>query len=268
MMDYGSIKPNLHGHEGNADRFIAYVTKLATVTDNRSQLRNPWMQHRSLGYLTLVYNMVYDTGLEFDGANITLISTGVSYNYQAYKNKMLLAYPETVLDLDLVYKGDVFSVGKKSGAVDYTHTMADPFKRVNDDILGGYCVIKNKRGEFLTTLTRGELDKHRAVAKTDMIWKAWYVEMCKKTLIKKASRLHFDDVYEKINNLDNENIDLDLPIDINIKVKGDVERIDNLVDLEKYFHANRGKHADNNDWFNGLVASRKNELENANVTND
>lgn len=261
MLNYGSIKPNLHGSEVDADRFIAYCTKLATDKNHKGQLKNPWMQHRTLGYLTLSYNMVYDTGLIFDGVNITIISTGISYNYQAYKNKMLLAYPESTIDLDLVYEGDEFVVGKDSGSVMYTHKMSNPFAHTDDAILGGYCVIKNKRGEFLTTLTKPELDKHRAVAKTDRIWRAWYVEMCKKTLIKKASRLHFDDVYEKINGLDNENVDLDLPLGIDVKVKGEVEEIDNLIDLEKYFHENRGKHTENNDWFNGLVASRKHELE-------
>lgn len=259
-MNYNSIKDNLHGPEEDAVQFIAYVTRLANEKNHRNQPKNPWMQHRSLGYITLAYNQVVATGLVFDGKNITLISTGISYNYQAYKNKMLLAYPETILDIDLVYKNDTFTFDKNSGKVAYTHNIADPFSRNDDDILGGYCVIKNKRGEFLTTLTRDEINKHRAVAKTDKIWAQWFVEMAKKTLIKKASRLHFDDVYDKINSLDNENIDLNLPVDIDLGVKGEVEAIDDLKSLEKYFHANCEKHRSNVDGFYKLITIRKKEL--------
>jgi len=46
------------------------------------------------------------------------------------------------------------------------------------------------------------------VAKTDFIWKAWFTEMCMKTITKKACKLHYGDVYTKIEEMDNEQYDL------------------------------------------------------------
>ena len=69
-------------------------------------------------------------------------------------------------------------------------------------------VIKNNRGEFLTLLSRKEIDKHRATAKTDYIWKSWFREMVFKTLMKKACKYHFEDSVADIESLDNENYNL------------------------------------------------------------
>jgi recombinational DNA repair protein RecT len=121
---------------------------------------------------------------------------------------MLIAYPESKIDLSIVYDGDVISFRKESGKVEYSHEIASPFARDDSSVIGGYCVIKNVRGEFLTTLTREEIDKHRKIARTDSIWKQWFVEMATKTVIKKACSQHFRDVFEKMESDDNESYDL------------------------------------------------------------
>lgn len=87
--------------------------------------------------------------------------------------------------------------------------MADPFGHKEEDIIGGYCIIKNKRGEFITTLSRDEINKARRVAKTQTIWQSWFAEMCKKTIIKKAVKFHFDDIYSEMEDEDNKNYNLD-----------------------------------------------------------
>lgn len=69
----------------------------------------------------------------------------------------------------LFTKADVFSFSKENGVVSYSHQMADPFGHKEEDIIGGYCIIKNKRGEFITTLSRDEINKARRVAKTQTI---------------------------------------------------------------------------------------------------
>lgn len=197
-----------NGDSVKINNYIAYLQKLE-MQKKKGGLANPWMQSRTPEYLARIYNAVAADGLVFDGEDITLQSTGISYSYQAYKNRMLHVYPESIIDVGLVYKDDIFEFSKNSGSVSYSHKISNPFGQKDEDIIGGYCVIKNKRGEFLTILTRPDIDKHRRVAKTDYIWSAWFVEMARKTLIKKACKTHFKDSFITIESLDNENYDLE-----------------------------------------------------------
>ena len=120
---------------------------------------------------------------------------------------MYNVYPESVIDCQLVREGDEFDFSKESGKVIYTHKISNPFEK--KEIIGAYCIIKNKRGEFITILTKDDIDKHRKVAKTDYIWRQWFDEMALKTVVKKACKLHFADVYQNIEEVDNENYDLE-----------------------------------------------------------
>lgn len=194
--------------------FDKYVADLKTKQrlnkkTGKYELVNPWAKQRPAEWYDDCWNKIVASGLQFDGKHITLNENGVSYDYVAYKNKMLLAYPESKIDDGLVYKGDTFDFAKVNGVVDYHHKLADPFGHKEDDIIGGYCVIKNRRGEFITTLSREEINKARRVAKTQTIWQAWFAEMCKKTIIKKAVKFHFDDIYSEMEEEDNKNYDLD-----------------------------------------------------------
>lgn len=170
---------------------------------------NPWASQKTKDWYDDCWNKIVASGLVFDGKHITLTERGVSYDYVAYKNKMLLAYPESQIDVELVYKGDTFAFEKTNGIVDYKHIFANPFTHKDDDIIGGYCVIKNKRGDFLTTLSLEEIQKAKSVALTQAIWVQWFAEMAKKTVIKKAIKFHFDDIYCQIEEEDNKNYDLD-----------------------------------------------------------
>ena len=194
--------------ENQVNNYIAYLTRLQTEKKD-GQLKNPWMQYKSDEYIIRIFKTVSEDGLVFDGEDVTLQNTGVSYNYQAYKNKMYLAYPETLIDVQLVYKGDSFSFSKNSGQINYSHNIASPFDHQDKDIIGAYCVIKNNRGQFLTTLSLAEINKHRAVAKTQTVWNKWFPEMVMKTVVKKGCSKHFKDTYYNIEKLDNENYDLD-----------------------------------------------------------
>ncbi|MEA3430871.1 MAG: recombinase RecT [Nanoarchaeota archaeon] len=240
------------------EAFANYCYKLLIEKDKKSgKDKNWWMKDRSEKYLIDCFKKVNAEGLVFDGQHITLQSTGISYDYQAYKNKMFIAYPDTVIDDDLVYKSDVFNFSKNSGRVNYTHDIIDPFSREEKDIIGGYCVIKNRRGEFLTLLSASDIEKHRKVARTDYIWKAWFVEMARKTVIKKACKKHFEDIYQNIINLDNDNNDIDNPLDIELSVKQEIETIESIESLKKYFNDNKDKHTANAKGFNKLISDRK-----------
>lgn len=193
----------------NGIKFADYCQLLLTEKNKDGTTKNPFMAQRTAQQLVNFYNYVKADGLMLDGKHITINQHGVSYDFVAYKNKMLLSYPESKIDFGVVYKGDTFTFSKESGKVTYTHILGNPFEQKESDIIGAYCVIKNDRGEFITTLSALEIQKHRNVAKTDFIWKAWFKEMVIKTVIKKACKQHFDDIYAKIDELDNEQYDLE-----------------------------------------------------------
>ena len=178
------------------------------VKDLQNDAKNFWTKSKTPDFWTDCYNKIKASGLEFNPRHITINSNGVSYDYVAYKNRMLLAYPESEIDVSLVYAGDDFSFSKADGKVTYHHQLANPFNHEEKNIIGGYCVIKNKRGEFLTTLSKLEIEKAKKVAKTQAIWNSWYAEMCLKTVIKKAVKFHFDDIYTAMEEEDNKQYDL------------------------------------------------------------
>jgi len=242
--------------------YIAYLVRLETEKKKEGQnlvVKNPWMKHKSDTDLMRFFKMVAMDGLIFDGIEITLQKTGISYSYQAFKNKMFLAYPESVIDVSLVYDSDEFNFSKVSGHVEYTHKIGNPFSQDIKGMTGAYCVIKNKRGEFLTLLSATDIEKHRKVAKTDYIWQKWPKEMALKTIIKKACKSHFKDIYQNIETIDNENYDIDQSFDIEIEHKAAIENIKTVEELEKFWKKNLSK-SDSKKDFNKLVSSRKEEL--------
>jgi len=196
----------------DVDKFASYCLKLVLEKDRNKDIKNPWMQNKTEEQMAELFKRVASDGLIFDGKHITLQKTGVNYDYIAYKNKMYLAYPESSIDISLVYNSDEFNFSKNTGKVEYEHVIKEPFNQNDANIIGGYCVIKNKRGEFLTILSKERIELHRKIAKTDSVWKAWFPEMCMKTIIKKACKTHFGDIYRGIEEMDNDNYDLEKSI--------------------------------------------------------
>lgn len=185
----------------------------------------------------------------------------------AYKQKMINSYPDSTIDFSEIYAGDEFSFEKNNGVISYKHKFSNPFSKDTSNIIGLYCIIKNKRGEFLTLLNKQEIDKHRKVAKTDFIWQSWELEMMYKTIIKKSTRIHFEDVFKDMNEEDNKQVDLDKPVDIDLKLKQEVDSIESLEELEKYFKDNKEKQQGNSKIFNKVIFQRKMELSGADDDN-
>lgn len=264
-MDIKSIRKELSDYDQTkVDIYINYLTELLTAKDKSKKLKNPWVQYRTDQELAGYYKKVVSDGLEFDGVHITLQSTGVSYDYIAYKNKMYNVYPESLFDHALVYKDDSFKFEKASGKVVYTHQINNPFNQKEKDIIGGYCVIKNKRGEFITLMSAEQIEKHRKVAKTDYIWKSWFHEMCLKTLVKKACKQHFQDIYQNIETLDNENYDLSkVTVGVDLEDKIAIESITTVEKLREYWEKHKGRNAGTMKEFNELLSNRKAEIEGA-----
>lgn len=228
------------------ETFGAYCQKLLVEKNkDNGSLKNPWFQGRSPSELAEVFKRVANDGLVFDGKHVTFQSTGVSYDYVAYKNKMLKAYPESKIDIGTVAKEDEVSFEKVDGTVIYRQIIKNPFASPTEEtIIGAFCVIKNSRGDFLTTLSKEEIEKHRKVARTDFIWKAWFKEMVLKTVIKKACKQHFDDVTAKMDEVDNENNDITNPLDLELQYKQEIDQLDTLEELDAYRQANSGKGKD------------------------
>lgn len=268
-MNYNNILAGLKDYDQEqVGMYVSYIMKLESEKkkDNGQWVtKNPWMKQRSDQQIINYFKVVSVDGLMFDGVDVTLQTTGISYSYQAFKNKMLLSYPESIVDVSLVYVGDTVEFDKNSGKVRYLHTIGDPFNQTANNMVGAYCVIKNKRGEFLTLLSSADISNHRKVAKTDSIWKNWPKEMAMKTIMKKACKQHFKDIYSNIETVDNENYDLDQPMNIEVERKSEVEDIATMEELQTFYV----KHKDtvsNKEDFNKLVSARKAEIE-AEVSN-
>ena len=261
-MDIKAIKNGLSDHDATkVEIYINYLAELSTVKDRNKKLKNPWFKYRTDEELINNFKKVATDGLSIDGEHITLQSTGISYDYIAFKNKMMITYPESIIDVGLVYKDDTFKFEKQSGKVVYTHQINNPFNQDENNIIGGYCVIKNKRGEFITILSKDNIEKHRKVARTDSIWKAWYHEKCLVVIIKKACKQHFQDIYQNIETIDNENYDLSKSLEVDIDDKSSIESISTIEELRQYWKDHQGRNAGVLKEFNELLAKRKDEIE-------
>jgi len=240
----------------NVENFASYCIRLFLARKKDGSAQNPWIQNKTDEQMAILFKRVSADGLVFDGVHITLQSTGISYDYIAYKNKMFLAYPESTVDVGLVYEGDKFTIAKESGGVMYSHSITNPFNQSEKTLVGGYCVIKNKRGEFMTLLSKEDIDKHRKVAKTDFIWRDWFTEMATKTVIKKACKLHFSDIFQNIEKNDNENYDLENPLELELEVKQEIDAITTIEKLKEYYIENKGKGKD----FDKYISIRKKQI--------
>lgn len=230
----------------DADRFASYCLRLLvekhTYGEKKGQLKNPWMATKTAAALAELFRRVKRDGLVFDGQHVTLGNTGISYDYIAYKNKMLKVYPDSKIDPGLVYSDDTFTAAKVDGRVSYNHVIGSPFGQTKDKLQGAYCVIINQRGEFITLLSKEDIEKHRKVAKTDKIWQEWWKEMVLKTVLKKACRQHFADVIETMDAEDNEtNYDLENPLDMELEWKAEIDEITTVEALNAYYQKNRGR---------------------------
>lgn len=242
--------------------YINYLRKLETEKKKDKEtwkewLANPWFYYKEENELIELFKKVNKQWLTFDWKHITLQSTGISFDYIALKNLMLIIYPETILDLQIVYKWDEFKFWKKDWKIFYEHKIWNPFSKPEEDIIWAYCIIKNKRWEFLTTLDLTEINKRRKKARTDSIWKEWFVEMILKTVIKSAVKIHYDDIFWEIIEVDNEtNNDLEIPMDLELSWKSEIDNITDIEELRKYYTNNKWK------WktFDAYIITRSNQL--------
>lgn len=217
-MDYENLKKILAEKLGDSPKiqtYISHLKELETAKNKDGKNVNYWFKDLTENQAIELYLKVLYDGLYIDGSTISLGYRGginpkfiITYNYQAYKNKLLIAYPETTFDIQLVKENDVFEGRKENGKVIYKHILTSPFDS-SKKILGGYCVIKNNRGEFLETIDMQEIEKMRNASLMPSIWKEWFSEMVYKSLLKRACKRSFNDLVVNIESMDNENYELE-----------------------------------------------------------
>lgn len=248
--------------EVEVTQFEKYVNSLRNKKKKDGTAEYPFASKMTDENFADMFKKVKKDGLLIDGKHISIQSTGITYDYVAYKNKMLIAYPDSKIDIGIVYKGDTFNFRKEDGRVYYTHEMTSNFNREDKNIEGCYCIIKNIRGEFITLSSMAEIEKAKKVAKQDFIWKAWFSEMAMKTTIKKAIKFHFEDIYSAIEEEDNKGYDtskadLELPTEL-------IEEITLATDeesLKVIYDTNKGKFkGDLNKQFCKIISDKKKEL--------
>ncbi len=207
-----------------------------------------------------VFRKVADIGMYIDGDSITLAflkKVVVNYDYHAYKNKVLINYPETIFDFGIVYEDDVYSFSKESGKVIYKHEIKNPFSTTKK-IVGAYGIVKNSKGEFIELLDMATIDKMKKTSKMTFIWDAWFDRMVLKSVIKRICSVHFKDLVKDIEDEDNEYNDpnrVSLPQEIldeidNAKIKDDLDLI-----YKKYIESVEHKNV-----FISMLTSKKQQL--------
>lgn len=188
------------------DTSILYVQKKIAEKDYNGKPKNNY----DLGFLLQSIAECIDNGFALDGINYVLSGSRMYMpTYKAFKNKLYMVYPETVIDLQLIREGDTYNFAKESGAVLYTHDIADPFAETEPEIKGAYCVIKNSRGEFLETLNKRDYEEMQKSSKNPKLWDQWESEFWLKSVIKRACKRHFNDITKALEEKDNEVIGID-----------------------------------------------------------
>jgi recombinational DNA repair protein RecT len=269
LNDLPGIKKALKDYpKENVNVFINYLNELGTEKKKGTNgLKFYDFSRMTAESVVNLFKKVAKDGMYIDGDHITIAFKGkpsAQYDYQAYKNKMLMVYPESQIDVQLVKKEDEFSFSKRDGRIRYTHEIVNPFSQITpENLAGAYCIIKNDRGEFLELLGPADIEKMKKVANTQNVWDAWYDRMVRKSVIKRACKSHFDDITGHMDSIDNDNYDLSKLDDVKAP-DSILDHINTFTDLDELLSWAAGNenslyHKDKD--FRSAVAKKKVELE-------
>jgi hypothetical protein len=235
--------------------FINYIKSL------KKDDKTAWSKTVSENDFEAIFKKVASTGMYIDGESITLASLKgklvVNYDYHAYKNKVLLTYPETIFDFGIVYEGDEYSFAKESGKVSYSHKMNNPFK-TDKVIIGAYGIIKNSRGEFVETINMQDIDKMKKTSKMSFIWDSWFDRMVLKSVIKRICSVNFKDIIQDIDSIDNESNDPNR-VSISQDILDELELAKTQDDLNA-IHKKHIDKVDDKNVFLSMLTSKKQEI--------
>lgn len=200
-MDLAKLKDSLIEKKYNQDkvsRFIAYCS------DELSKNNNAVSKH-SQGELYNLFVKYYNAGTNIDGINVVLTGKNMALiTANGYKNKILSVYPKARFDIGLVREGDDFKSAKESGAIVYSHSIANPFE--DKKIIGAYCVIRLNDGteaESIETLNPTDFQKMKDSSRNQSTWNKWESEFWKKSVIKRACKANFAEEVRDLDTIDN-----------------------------------------------------------------
>lgn len=258
-----NIKKLLKNYDAEkVDIYISYLKALKTEKNKEGKLVNWWFDKVTSEQFADVFKKEAIKGLFIDGDSVTLTYRKkliVTYDYHAYKNKVMLSYPETIFDFQIVYKEDSFTFRKESGKVIYSHTITNPFD-TKKEIQGAYGVIKNRKGEFIEFLTMEDIAKMKNTSMMKNIWNTWFDRMVLKSIIRRICNIHFKDITKDLDVIDNESNDLNAT-NINELIQKDIENAKTQEDLTKIYNQNIGNIEDVEGFIN-MLSEKKKELKN------
>ena len=109
--------------------------------------------------------------------------------------------------VDVVREKDEFEANRADH--DQTHHKVDLFEKDRGQIVGAYCIFKNKDGEVVhrEIMDKTNLDKVRSASKSSNspAWNTWEEEMCKKAVLRRGSKyitLNDNRLHEMIERMD------------------------------------------------------------------
>ncbi|MFQ5503440.1 MAG: recombinase RecT [Planctomycetota bacterium] len=159
------------------------MVALMAISKNRELLK------ADVSSMFLACSMAAELGLEPSGVTghaYLVPYKGTVMMQPGFRGLIELAIRERVakkIEAEVVYRGDEFTFDRGSGRIHhpYDFTVA----RRDEDIIGAYARAVLWNGEtVIEPMDREAIEKRRAVAQTDRVWKAWYPEMCRKTAVK------------------------------------------------------------------------------------
>ena len=111
------------------------------------------------------------------------------YRGKEIKTKKYSFYTIKNMRYELVYSNDEFKVGKKDAfhtQDTYEFNIKNPFDR--GELVGGFAYIEfdDPQRNILLIMSKADIEKRHAVAKSQDFWKKWYDEMALKTVVSAA----------------------------------------------------------------------------------
>lgn len=180
------------------------VTKaIAYLSD--SKVNEIVQKHTNQEMYSLIVKYL-NVGTNLDGVNVILAGKGMGLvTYQGYMNKVKQNHPDVFFDVQLVREGDNFKVGKESGSVIYSHSIADPFASYDDKkIVGAYCVVKFGDNESIELLNERDYNEMKSSSRSSHTWTKWPSEFWRKSVIKRACKVYFSEDVAQLDKVDNE----------------------------------------------------------------
>lgn len=93
---------------------------------------------------------------------------------------------------EVIYEGDDFKIKNENGRKVFISHDTD-WQNADNPIVGAYCIIEKQDGEkILTVMTKKEIDKSWAQAKTKNVQNNFPQEMAKRTVINRAAKQFFN----------------------------------------------------------------------------